>query len=291
MSQFDPPNEKGRLWPWESLTDKTPMGLMGWHCVDACTTVAAPRSAAGTLWRRRMPKPPTTKPSEPADLFGDLKGRILAALVSVFLVVVGSIWIRMEQRVDKLDERAGRIEVDVQGLRTSTQSLLEMRRSVDEMGRALAELSGLVHGMAQLVPPRRRAELYGLRNATIEQVPLTSGATFHIQRASPGNPIDLTLTVLGVSGDALHYRFEGHVGNAVIRGGEARISINPGRPIPVLVPHLPTPVFYVMVLERTPDSVLLAIGTTKDVGGIKPQARQSLPATRRDPQRQPPSQG
>src|SRR5438046_10457949 len=96
----------------------------------------------------------------------------------------------MDQRVEKLDGRTGRIEVDVQDLKTSTRSLVEMRRSVDEMGKAIAELNGLVHGMAQqLLTPRRRAELYGLRNPIIEQVKLTSGATYRSEERRVGKRI------------------------------------------------------------------------------------------------------
>ena len=189
------------------------------------------------------------------DLFSDWRGRLLVGVVGLLIGVVVYTWRGMDQRVEKLDGRTGRIEVDVQDLKTSTRSLVEMRRSVDEMGKAITELNGLVHGMAQqLLTPRRRAELYGLRNPIIEQVKLTSGATYRVQRASPGNPIDLTVTILDVSGGVLRYRFEGHVGNAEIRGGEAMISINPGHPTPVFLPPLPTPVFYVMVLEQRPDS-------------------------------------
>jgi len=78
--------------------------------------------------------------------------------------------IAVEQRVDKLDERAGRIELTSRVFGPALQSLLEDGRSVDEMGKAIAELSGLVHAHGQLVPPRDGQKLYGLRNATIEQV-------------------------------------------------------------------------------------------------------------------------
>jgi len=192
----------------------------------------------------------------------------ITAVVSTFVALIAFTWSGATQRVDKLEDRLNKIEPDLRELRITTKDLPQ---SLRELTAGIAELRGLVQGLLQTLPPRQRAEAFGLRAPQIELVKLSVGSKFRLQRSGPPFPLDLTFNLTNISGDVLTYSFEGYVSNAEFRGGLAKVSVQPGHAFPILIPTPPDlrtlrPLLYLVILEKTRDTALIAIGPREQQG-------------------------